>query len=54
MTIKALIEELKQFDENLPIFVRTGTLVYEEVRICGTQSAQKMHIFFEIPRPDCH
>ena len=30
MTVKELIEQLQEFDENLPIFVRTGTLVYEE------------------------
>ena len=54
MTVKALIEQLQEFDENLPIFVRTGTLVYEEAEYAETQSTEKMHIFFEIPRPDCH
>ena len=30
MTVKALVEQLQEFDENLPISVRTGTLVNEE------------------------
>lgn len=41
MTVKALIEQLQEFDENLPIFVRTGTLVYEEAEYAEPNALRK-------------
>ena len=41
MTVKALIEQLQEFDENLPIFVRTGTLVYEEAEYAEPNPLRK-------------
>ena len=41
MTVKALIEQLQEFDENLPIFVRTGTRVYEEAEYAEPNSLKK-------------
>ena len=41
MTVKALIEQLQEFDENLPVFVRTGTLVYEEAEYAEPNTLRK-------------
>jgi len=41
MTVKELIEQLQEFDENLPVFVQTGTLVYEEAEYAEPNTLRK-------------
>ena len=41
MTVKALIAQLQDLDENLPVFVRTGRLVYEEVEYAEAEVLRK-------------
>ena len=48
MTVKTLIEQLQEFDENLPIFVRTGTLVYEEAEYQNPKNVSDVQVLLSV------
>ncbi len=56
MTVKELIEKLKQFDEDRPVFVQTGSVTYEEATyaeesdLCKCSYSNRYHV--PMPRQD--
>lgn len=50
MTVKELIEKLKQFDEDRPVFVQTGSVTYEEATyaeeadLCKCSYSNRYHV----------
>lgn len=50
MTVKELIETLKQFDEDRPVFVQTGSVMYEEATyaeesdLCKCSYSNRYHV----------
>jgi hypothetical protein len=56
MTVKELIEKLKQFDEDRPVFVGTGSVTYEEATyaeesdLCKCSYSNRYHV--PMPRQD--
>lgn len=50
MIVKELIEKLKQFDEDRPVFVQTGSVMYEEATyaeesdLCKCSYSNRYHV----------
>lgn len=53
MTVKELIEKLKQFDEDRPVFVQTGSVTYEEATYAEGNDLCKCSYSnrYYVPRP---
>ena len=53
MTVKELIETLKQFDEDRPVFVQTGSVTYEEATYAEESDLSKCSYSnrYHVPMP---